>query len=212
MSVHTGLKRDDPLDLIFRRPHALTLHKVNTEFIDNTLSELSDHLSVIHHAVEDMTEKQRDRHRQRASKNRQKVNFHVGDYVLINANVTTSNSKLYLTWKGPFHIVSSQLGYVFEVADIITHETKTVHGERMKMYADSSLEVTEAIKLQKSFDDESFIIEQILDIKEDHCFIKWLGFTDVENSWEPMQVILNDAPKLLDAFRQAQVVVAESAS
>jgi hypothetical protein len=74
----------------------------------------------------------------------------------------------------------------------------------MKLYADSSLELTEAIKLQKSFDDESFIIEKIIDIKADHCLIKWLGFTDAENSWEPIQVIQEDAPKLLEAFQLEQ--------
>jgi len=166
---------------------------------------LSDHLDVIHQEVETMTEQQRDRHRKLASKNRQRVNFQVGDYVLIAKNVTKSNSKLYLTWKGPYRITASRHGYVFDVADIITDDTRVVHGERMKLYADSSLDVTEAIKLQKSFDDESFIIEQILDVKDDLCLIKWLGFTEVENSWEPIQVILNDAPKLLEAFQQEQV-------
>jgi len=61
---------------------------------------------------------------------------------------------------------------VYEVAEIITQETRVVHGERMKLYADSSLNVTEAIKLQKSFDDESFIIEKILEVKDDHRLIK----------------------------------------
>jgi hypothetical protein len=165
--------------------------------------------------VADMTEQQRERHRKLASKNRLKVNFHIGDYVLIAKNVTKSNSKLYLTWKGPYHIVSSRQGYVFDVEDIITQEARTVHGERMKLYADSSLDVTEEIKLQKSFDDESFIIEKLLDIKDDLCLIKWLGFSDAENSWEPIQVIMNDAPKLLEVFQQEQVAtskLAESAS
>ena len=182
------------------------------DFIEKSLSELSDHLTVIHHAVEDMTEQQRERHRKLASKTRQKVNFQVGDYVLIARNVTKSNSKLYLTWKGPFHITSTRFGYVFDVADIITQETRTVHGERMKLYADSSLDITEAIKLQKSFDDESFIIEKILDVKDDKCLIKWLGFTDVENSWEPMHVILSDAPKLLEVFQQEQVSASKRAA
>ena len=212
MTVHTGLPRDDPLELIFRRPDTLKLRRLKPDFIENALSELIEHLSVIHHDVEEMTEQQRDRHRQLASKNRLKVNFQVGDYVLIAGNVTKSNSKLYLKWKGPFHIVSSRLGYVFDVADIITQETRTVHGERMKLYADSSLDVTEAIKLQKSFDDESFIIEKILDIKDDHCLIQWLGFTEEENSWEPIQVILNDAPKLLEAFQQEQVSASKRAA
>jgi hypothetical protein len=91
---------------------------------------------------------------------------------------------------------------VFDVEDIITSDSHVVHGERMKLYADSSLNVTDAIKLQKSFDDESFIIEKILDVKDNYCLIKWLGFDDSENSWEPMAVIVQDAPKLLDAFQQ----------
>ena len=38
-------------------------------FIETALSEVSDHLAVIHHEVEDMTEQQRKRHRKLASKN-----------------------------------------------------------------------------------------------------------------------------------------------
>ena len=182
VTVHTGLPRDDPLELIFRRPNILALQRLKPSFIETVLSEVSDHLAVIHHEVEDMTEQQRERHRKLASKNRLKVNFHIGDYVLIAKNVTKSNSKLYLTWKGPYHIVSSRQEYVFDVEDIITQEARTVHGERMKLYADSSLDVTEEIKLQKSFDDESFIIEKLLDIKDDLCLIKWLGFSEAENS------------------------------
>jgi len=203
VTVHTGLPRDDPLELIFQRPDTLLMQRMSSSFIETTLSDLQDHLMVIHHDVEVMTEQQRERHRKLASKNRLKVNFQVGDYVLIAKNVTKSNSKLYLTWKGPFHILSSRNGYVFKVADIVTQETRIVHGERMKLYADSSLDVTEPIKLQKSFDDESFIIEKVLDVKDDCCFIKWLGFTEAENSWEPLEVILSDAPLLLKQHQES---------
>jgi len=151
-----------------------------------------------------MTDEQRARHRKLASKTRLKMNFQVGDYVLIAKNVTRSNSKLYLTWKGPYRIVASRYGYVFDVEDIITSDVHVVHGERMKLYSDSSLDVTDSIKLQKSFDDESFIIEKILEVKDNQCLIKWLGFADLENSWEPMEVIVQDAPKLLDAFHQQE--------
>ena len=72
--------------------------------------------------------------------------------------------------------------------------------------------MTEEIKLQKSFDDESFIIEKLLDVKDDLCLIKWLGFSDAENSWEPIQVIMNDAPKLLEVFQQEQVATSKRAA
>jgi len=100
--------------------------------------------------------------------------------------------------------VESQSGHVFTVEDIITKERSAVHAERMKLYCDSSLNVTEQIKLQKAFDDESFIIEKILQIKNDQVLIKWKGFSDLENSWEPIETVRSDAPKLLENFLQTQ--------
>ena len=67
------------------------------------------------------------------------------------------------------------------------------------------------IKLQKSFDDESFIIEKLLDVKDDRCFIKWLGFTEAENGWEPLEVILSDAPQLLKQHQESASIRAASA-
>ncbi len=72
----------------------------------------------------------------------------------------------------------------------------------MKLYADSSLNVTEEIKVQKAFDDETFEIEQILemDAERKKCLIKWRGFSHAENSWEDVTLIQQDAPKVLEEF------------
>ena len=42
VTVHTGLPRDDPLELIFRRPNLLALQRLKPSFIETVLSKVSD--------------------------------------------------------------------------------------------------------------------------------------------------------------------------
>jgi len=93
------------------------------------------------------------------------------------------------------------------VKDILSHEEVVVHGERLKFYAHDSLNLTEPIRLQKAFDDETFEIEALLEVKEVegemYGLVHWRGFSEVEDTWEPMKVISADAPTVVAEFEAA---------
>jgi Chromo (CHRromatin Organisation MOdifier) domain len=50
----------------------------------------------------------------------------------------------------------------------------------------------------------AFVIEQLLELREVRgqvqVLVKWMGFDKGENTWEPVALILEDAPDLLREF------------
>ncbi len=200
-----GIKRDNPLDVIFHKEKTL-IHpekQIDAKKISNFMQDLEDYFPAMHKEVTSMSESQRKLHRKYhdVQNKVQIINFTTGDFVLIAKDVDVIEGKLYLTWRGPYRVHEAEHGYIFHVKDIVD-ESKTllVHGSRMRLYHESLLDVTEKMKVQKSFDDESFIIEKVLEQKDNKVLIKWKGFSEKENTWEPIEVIQKDAPALWKEF------------
>ena len=68
-----------------------------------------------------------------------------------------------------------------------------IHGSRLRLYADSQLNVTVDIQQQKQHDAKGslYSIESIVDVNENtqEVLIKWIGFPDEMNTWEPLAEI-----------------------
>jgi hypothetical protein len=160
----------------------------------------------MHKAVNQSTIRERSRQRKSKSKGCKKPNFSIGDYVLCSPQVKKAGEKLHLNWRGPYQIVDARRNYVFEVRNIVNHEVTVVHGDRIKFYSDDQLNVTEELKAQFSYDNATFEIEKISDLGEDKAtqelrvLVKWKGFSERENSWEPIKVIWEDAPITIKEF------------
>jgi hypothetical protein len=79
-----------------------------------------------------------------------------------------------------------------------------VHEDSLQFYADNKLNTTEDIKAQFAFDNASFEIKAVIDMRmheetgELQLLIGWQGFTEEENSWEPVTSINADAPALVN--------------
>jgi hypothetical protein len=204
VQVMNGVPPDNPLKTILPDLQFDKLQKIKAENMDLWLSDLQDQLETMHREVDELTETQRARYREYASRKRVRVNFDLGDYVLISKEPVKTAHKLYLKWRGPYQIVQADSHYVFKVKDIVNDDEIVVHGERMRLYAHEDLKITTEIKLQKTYDDESFIIEKCLNQRVTargvEIFIKWRGFDEIENTWEPIAIIENDAPQLLQEF------------
>jgi len=159
----------------------------------------------MHKIIDEATERERQAHRKRSIK-RQKPNFGMGDYVLVGVPEKRHGQKLSLNWRGPYRVVDLLNGYVFQVENIVTKERQQVHGDRLQFYADNKLNVTEEIKTQFAFDNASFDIDKVIDMRmheetgELQLLIQWKGFSEVENSWEPATSINADAPALVKLF------------
>jgi hypothetical protein len=194
-----AIRRDNPLEFVLRHEGTSEFGMLAPEQIDAIMKPIEEYLPVLHKAVSAMSDSQRALHRKYADKKARPVNFGVGDFVLCAKDVDQLEGKLYVTWRGPYRVVEAVHSHIFKVQDVV-HEDKLheAHISRMRLYNDSSLDITEELKLQKYFDDESFIIERVVMDRGSgasrEVFIKWQGFSEKENSWEPVSLIERDAP------------------
>jgi len=96
---------------------------------------------------------------------------------------------------GPRRITEVLNDWVYEVEDLVTQKKEKVHAERLKFYSESELEVTEELRNQIAHNDEKFEIDEILDIKYEEQYgrymilIRWKNFGDDENTWEFIEEI-----------------------
>jgi hypothetical protein len=133
--------------------------------------------------------------------------FRIGEFVLVAAPVT--RAKFRVKWMGPFRIVDTLNEYVYVVEDVVTSRRKSVHVQRLRMFAEADFQLTEDIRNQAAYDDQTHL-ENIVDWREtDEALlelrVRWLGFTPAEDTWEPIDRLHEDQPELVERFlRQVQ--------
>ncbi|TDH65081.1 hypothetical protein CCR75_009270 [Bremia lactucae] len=75
---------------------------------------------------------------------------------------------------------------------------------RLKLYADSSLNITEDLQAHIAHNheghDTEILLEAHYDTESDQLFVKWRGLSEHENSWEPVQNLLEDVPAVVKRF------------
>ena len=143
--------------------------------------------------------------RVRAARDAGKVpQFSIGEFVLITAAVP--RSKLRVKWLGPLRVVSTVNEWVYVLEDVVSGKHRTVHVQRMKLYADADFLVTEDVRNQAAYDDVTHI-EDIIDWRENddgdlELRVRWLGFTAAEDSWEPVARLHEDQELLVERYLQ----------
>ncbi|KAG4049791.1 hypothetical protein JG687_00015944 [Phytophthora cactorum] len=141
VELFTGLPRPTPLK-DFYLPGQNELQTVpESDKVEGYLEKLRCIIQQTHGAVEDQRTKQRllNQKRQRGDN---LINFHVGDYVLRSRVDEKHGNKLQVTWVGPYRVVRADT-HSFRVQHLVTGDEVDVHESRLKMYADSSLNVTD---------------------------------------------------------------------
>jgi hypothetical protein len=128
--------------------------------------------------------------------------FMVGEFVLVACPV--SRNKLRNIWMGPYRVVDTINPWVYVVEDIVTAKRRSIHVQRMRLYADAAFEVTADTRAQAAYDDQNFV-EDLVDWREDddgnlQIRVKWLGFAADEDTWEPVGKLHEDQPELVEAF------------
>jgi hypothetical protein len=170
ITVMTGLRPENPLDQVFRSPieKDLAIQPLTADRIQEGLRQVETALEDMHRLITDRSAKQRAAKRAQKDKFRRLPNFQVGDYVLIGLpEPKTAWKKLFLKWRGPFRVTDTQNNYVFEVENIIDMKKQIVHGDRVRFYDDSKLNITEEIKTQFSHDNSSFEVKEFRDARVD---------------------------------------------
>jgi hypothetical protein len=163
------------------------------------MERLNNELSAMHEKVE----KTKGERHEKDSRSKKGVlpNFNIGDFVLVALEPTRSCDKLSVWWRGPYHVVGFISDWIYEVEDLIDGTRMEVHVTRLKLYCDSSLNIssvlTEAILHQKG----AYEIDRIVDVRWNEfesrfeVHIEWRGFAKEESTWEPLSVIYADAPQ-----------------
>ena len=81
-----------------------------------------------------------------------------------------------------------------------------VHGDRVRFYDDSKLNITEEIKTQFSHDNSSFEVKEFRDARVDpetgklQFLVSWKGFTEADDSWEDLENLHLDVPVLVAQY------------
>jgi hypothetical protein len=132
------------------------------------------------------------------------IEFGIGDYVL-HANTYRKNlPKLSVTWRGPYRVTSTIGPLVFEIQDMLTSAKLVAHATRLRYYADKKLDVNEnildSLRTQAS---SEILVSKIMAHRFDKTaltyefHVAWLGYQDIEATWEPLSNMVVDVKDLL---------------
>ena len=149
------------------------------------------------------------------------IDFRVGDYVLVAIPTAKQHAKLNAIWRGPYkvtklvHTALNEEGEnidnrIFEVEHLVTHVKMEAHAMRIKFYNDESLDTkTNLNELSNHISAQEARILELEDItnhKYDNelmtyvVYCKWRGFTEDENSWEPLHDVYTDAKLMIERY------------
>ncbi|EGZ28870.1 hypothetical protein PHYSODRAFT_470713 [Phytophthora sojae] len=129
---------------------------------------------------------QREKHRLQnmARSKGVECNFSVGDFVLWSRiDSRLSVDRLLARWVGPFEVVNTA-PHLFDIRHLVTNQHYTVHGSRLKFYADASLDVDEELLAHV---DNQGIVVMVLGIEtiKQHRHID--GIWQLLVSWESLE-------------------------
>ena len=197
-TVFTGLPVTDPIKAVIYRPLQTKANQFQS--IDFTTAEWADYFHNVQdsldnfHAKIALTQRQYTA-LQNSKRNKQHTvflaNFEVGMFVLLGKVKKVFNNKLDAQWTGPYRVTKVINKWVYEVQDLLNEEHFiTAHAARLLHYSDSSLNVDTVLLDQITYDRgdasyEHFCAARYDSVSSSWQFqVKWLGFADIENTWE----------------------------
>jgi hypothetical protein len=204
--IFMGISQSNELDLMFNPLEDVLLDIVKSKDLQIYYDNLMTSLDKMHKKVVLSTRQIAERNR-RIKNSQIPVNFTIGDFVLVAA-VTKHNHKLHAQWKGPFRVLRSISAHVFICENLVTQAELIVHVRRMKFFASSDMNVTVPLIAIITAQDNwatDYIPESVVDSYEESdgsvmVKVKWLGFDELESTWESIEYFYADAPDLVDQF------------
>ena len=170
------------------------------------MAKLEEEIHTQDRKIFDMVElkRQLSRERYNAKFNIARIGFGIGDLVLISDFGTTrSKQKLKLRWTGPY-IVRQVVGeHLYKVQDPVG-AFKEVHAIRMRLYNGGKLPLDEVVKRVFLHNEGRFEINEFLAVGrfDDGLYLRvwWKGFNESDATWQSLQVLYEDVPKLIEKF------------
>ena len=148
-------------------------------------------------------QREKDDHHMASTDGTPITEYPLNSYVLVSYNVRPPD-KFTTRWQGPMQVINRQ-GSVYTVQNLITKKAEDVHISRLAPFRYSPKH-TDPKKIAMH-DEQEFLIETILSHRGSRhhktkmeFLVKWTGFADTENSWEPWKA-LRDTDALHDYLR-----------
>ncbi len=132
--------------------------------------------------------------------------FDIRYYVLVAKINTKIISKLAVRWMDPARIVASLNDWTFQFVGLRDGTISVRHASRLKFYHDVSWDVTAELLHDVAYVAGSHLVEKVLSISGYRDVIKWKarirwhGLEDVEASSEPLKVMWEDIPLLINEW------------
>ncbi len=127
--------------------------------------------------------------------------------MLIAKRLPKSGSKLRVKWVGPYRVTRAVSDYVFECENLLSQKHSIIHGNRLKFYSDSSLNVTEDLLDTIAHNEPQYNkVHALLDLRRNpssgifEVKTQWQGFDHEEPGWEPFEILREDIPEMLESF------------
>ena len=219
--VMMGMDVQDPLASILHRPQGVVAANVlsldlTAGTFQRKFEELQQTISAMHQQVDTRTDKKALKERaliasdkkEKVRKHRPKMaNFEPGQFVL-RARVV--NNKLKSRWEGPYVVVRAENAYVYVIRDLLNEQKEyTVHCRRLCFYADKDLQVDFQLKDSIGFARGNVDFERFdklrwnANTQQLELWVKWFGFDEIENTWEEIGSVYEDAPRMVKSFLTA---------
>jgi mRNA-degrading endonuclease RelE of RelBE toxin-antitoxin system len=218
--VMMGMDEKDPIEAVLFHPTAkapvvgidLTAGEYRTRFVElqRTIGKMHEHVDEKKNAKaqKELARIAKDKKNKVRNYSPKMANFEPGQFVL-KARLSVNN-KLKARWEGPYKVLRAVNEYVYVIQDLLDENKEfIVHCRRLCFYADASLNVDIHLKdtighARGNVDFEA--LEQLRfnpQTQQFEFFIKWLGFDEVENTWEEVAGVYQDAPRMVTMFLTA---------
>ncbi|KAH9084271.1 hypothetical protein LEN26_020966 [Aphanomyces euteiches] len=209
MEVFQGREPSTIMDLLLDSEKKVVEAQVDwsQDNIQKTLFKLQESMHQLHKEIVEQNHAKQDKARERTSQY-PACNADRGDYVLWSRVDEAHHPKLLVTWVGPYRVVEVN-EFSARIEHLITKEQRDAHMSRLKMYAESSFEVTDEILepvadqgiLLKVARIESHKFDKTCDCY--YMLVHWEGFEAIEASWEDVTQLLRDCPAVVHAYVEA---------
>jgi hypothetical protein len=144
VELMTGIKPSNSLDALFAPFNTKFSSKpLSLEDLKKNVEELAGSLELMHKAVDEAVSSKREAQRRRRLKKSTKVNFGLGDFVLVSIPKQKIRNKLQVVWSGPYRITELINDHVFKVESLDGNKQDIVHAQRIRFYCEKDYLSTE---------------------------------------------------------------------
>eukprot|EP00918_Siedleckia_nematoides_P063626 GHVU01138476.1.p1 GENE.GHVU01138476.1~~GHVU01138476.1.p1 ORF type:complete len:634 (-),score=41.93 GHVU01138476.1:43-1881(-) len=207
LNAHTGRSRTS---LTGRTPWAVTLateEQIEAARTDEVWQQFREAWEGLHKSRTEQRENLLIRSKTRKEQRYQRdVSFEIGDWVLHARPSHEEGQKLSLRWTGPNRVVAILSKFVYQIEEQVPGGLRIVrkaHYVRLKRYCDHSRGDKLVIEEKAEAHLGAYNVEAIeqfrfnQQLKRYECLIRWEGFEQEENHWEPVKAIARDVPDTL---------------